>query len=162
MSVDGVPLVDTRAAFAAAVKWGFETAVAQGARRIVCCDGDFAAWPLADEPLLQALSGWLRLPQRRLVLLARSYDDVPRRFPRFVAWRRDWAHAIETWQAPEELAADLPALLVAEGVGVHLIDAAHWRGRASLDVRQARLWTEQLDVVLQRSERAFAANTLGL
>jgi hypothetical protein len=43
-----------------------------------------------------------------------------------------------------------------------LIDSEHWRGRAALDVRTRVLWAEKIDVVLQRSELAFAVNTLGL
>jgi len=97
------------------------------------------------------------------VLLAAGYDAVPRRCPRFNAWRGNWMHAIDAWQAPQDLAGDLPTLLVSDGaVSVHLVDALHWRGRAQSDERSARLWCEQSDVVLQRSERAFATRTLGL
>lgn len=158
-----VPDIDSRSAFEAALRWGIDTAAAQGARRIVCVDADFADWALDDRGLLDALTRWLRQPQRRLVLLARSFEAVPRRWPRFTRWRRDWAHTIEAWQPPEELASGLPTLLAADsGVCVHLADALHWRGRASLDSPRARLWCEQIDAVLQRSELAFAVNTLGL
>jgi hypothetical protein len=158
-----IPVLNSRAGFIAALKWGFGAAFEQGARRIVCCDATFAEWPLDDASLLQGLTTWLKRPQRRLVLLARSYDEVPRRCPRFTAWRSDWAHAMEAWVAPEEMAADLPTLLVSDGaVSVHLIDAVHWRGRAERDERRARHWCEELDVVLQRSERGFGVNTLGL
>jgi hypothetical protein len=157
------PAIDSRAGFQAALRWGFEQALAASARRIVCSDTDFAEWPLDDAALLQSLGAWLRLPQRRLVLLAHSYDEVPRRWPRFTAWRADWAHALDTWLAPQDPALALPTLLVADAtVSVHLIDAAHWRGRASLDQRRAHQWCEELDVVLQRSERGFPVNTLGL
>ncbi|HZF81685.1 MAG TPA: hypothetical protein VEZ89_18050, partial [Rubrivivax sp.] len=67
------PTIDSRAAFLAAVQWGFRSAVAQRARRIVCVDADFALWPLDDPSLLQTLTEWLRTPQRRLMLLARTY-----------------------------------------------------------------------------------------
>jgi hypothetical protein len=158
-----IPAIDSRAGFIAALHWGFGAAFEQGARRIVCCDTAFAEWPLDDAGLLQRLTAWLKRPQRRLVLLARGYDELPRRCPRFTAWRNDWAHAIEAWVAPEEMAADLPTVLVSDGaVSVHLIDALHWRGRAELDQRRARQWCEELDVVLQRSERGFGVNTLGL
>lgn len=163
MNDQAVPLIDSRSSYFDALRWGFATASSQDARRIVCADGDFADWPLDDTALLDGLAAWLRRPQRRLVLLARSYDEVPRRFPRFVQWRRLWLHAIDCWQAPDELASDLPRVLADDtSVSVHLIDAVHWRGRASLERRRARLWCEEIDVVLQRSERAFAANTLGL
>lgn len=154
---------DTRAGFIAALHWGFDAAMAQGARRIVCCDPDFAEWPLDDEALLQGLVAWLRQPQRRLVLLAAGFDALPRRCPRFTRWRRDWVHAIEAWQPPPELAPALPAVLVADRlVSVHLADALQWRGQASAQAQRARLWSERIDAVLQRSESAFALRTLGL
>ena len=167
-AADGaVPHIDSRAGFVAALRWGFGTAFAHGARRIVCADRDWANWPLwNDAGLLQALAAWLRLPQRRLVLLARHFDTMERRCPRFNTWRADWMHAIEAWQPPQELLPELPAVLVSEGgdraVSVQLIDAQHWRGRAEADPRHARLWCEELDVVLQRSERTWAVRPLGL
>src|SRR5688572_24013170 len=78
-----LPTIDSRGSFIAALKWGFRTAMAQRARRIVCVDGELVLWPLDDEELLRSLTTWLRLPQRRLVLLARSYDELPRSCPRF-------------------------------------------------------------------------------
>ena len=73
------PAIDSRSAFRAALQWGFHSAFAEGARRIVCCDDSFAEWPLDDPLFQQGLTSWLQRPLRRLVLLARHYDDVPRR-----------------------------------------------------------------------------------
>jgi hypothetical protein len=157
------PKIDSRSGFVAAVHWGFDTAIAAGARRIVIVDRDFAEWPLDDPVLHERLTAWLRLPKRRLVLLAHDFDAVPRRHPRFVRWRADWVHAIDAFSPPAEDPVELPTLLVDDGaISVQLIDAVHWRGRAEHDPRQAQLWRESLDAVLQRSEPAFAANRLGL
>ncbi len=157
------PAIDSRSGWQAALRSGFATAMAQGARRIVAVDPDFADWPLDDSTLLQGLTDWLRLPQRRLVLLGANFDALPRRCPRFNVWRTPWAHAIEGWQVPEDLARDLPTVLCSDGeVSVQLFDALHWRGRAVLDGRRARQWCEEIDVLLQRSERALAVRTLGL
>ena len=157
------PAIASLADFEAAVAWGFTAAFDEGARRIFCSDVDFALWPLDDEALLQSLAHWLRQPQRRLDFLARDFDEVPRRFACFMRWRRDWTHAISYWQAPAELAGQLPKVLVSDGqVSVQLLDTQHWRGRAQLDSRAAHLHREQIDVVLQRSELSFAVNTLGL
>ena len=157
------PVIDTRAGWQDALRWGFSAAIDRDARRITCVDANFQTWPLDEPALLQRLTDWLRLPQRQLVLLARHYDEVPRRFPRFTVWRRDFAHAIAAWQAPEELGPDLPALLLDDGpVAVNLIDDTHWRGRATLDPRLAILWRERVDVVLQRSAPGFTVGTLGL
>jgi hypothetical protein len=132
-------------------------------RRITWVDSSFASWPLDDPALLGPLIPWLRLPLRRLVLLAASYDGVPREHPRFNTWRRPWVHAIDAWQAPPEMAADLPSLLLDDGTVVQLIDAEHWRGRAQVNLRVRPMWLQQqIDVVLQRAEPAFPVNTLGL
>jgi hypothetical protein len=158
-----VPKIDSLPAFTAALRWGFEVAMASDARRIVCADLDFAEWPLDDEALLQGLTPWLRRPQRRLVLLASDYAPLSRRRPRFVRWRRDWTHAIEAWQPPAELQSAVPTLLACDrGVSVHLVDAQQGRGSASLDASRAHLWCKRIDALLQRSESAFAASTLGL
>ena len=157
------PVIDSRASYAAAVAWGFETAIEMGARRIVCADSDFAVWPWDDAATLQRLTAWLRLPQRSLVLLARNFEALPRRHPRFNAWRRDWVHAVGGWQVPADWPHEIPTLLVADrAVSVHLIDSVHWRGRAQADERAAHQWREGIDAVLQRSEPAFALTTLGL
>ena len=80
----------------------------------------------------------MSLSRRQWLLLAANYDEVPRRQPRFTAWRRDWVHAMQTWQAPPELAADLPSVLLDDrGLSVVLLDAAKGRGRASLELRTA-------------------------
>ena len=158
-----LPRIDSREAFVAAVRWGFERAAADGARTITCVDTNFASWPLDDPLLLQGLTAWLRQPMRQLVLLAARYDEVPRRQPRFTAWRRDWAHAVQALQPPQELADNLPTLLLDDRkLSVHLIDPVHWRGRAALDGRARLLWQEKVDVILQRSEPGFAVTTLGL
>lgn len=157
------PTIDSRPSWLAALHWGVQTATARGARSITCVDADFAQWPLDDPSLLQALTPWLRLPQRRLVLLAAAFAAMPSRHPRFVRWRRDWSHAIDTLQAPEELARGLPcALLDDRDLNVQLLDSVHWKGWAALDARAAHLLREQIDVVLQRSELGFPATTLGL
>src|SRR5690606_12488829 len=82
------PAIHNPASWQAALSWGVATAAAREARRITWVDSDFATWPLDDAALLEALTAWLRLPQRRLVVLAHAYDDMPRRFARFTTWRR--------------------------------------------------------------------------
>lgn len=157
------PRIDSRAGFSAAVRWGLERAHARAARRIVCVDPDFDDWPLDDPALIETLARFVSLPQRQLVLLATRFDQVPRRHPRFVQWRRHWSHAVVAFSPTEELDAALPTLLLDDGpLVVRLIDRNHWRGRASEDAREARLLRDEIDVVLQRSGPAFAVTELGL
>jgi hypothetical protein len=157
------PVIDTRESFADALRWGFDHALAQSARSLIWVDPSFEHWPVDDVQVLQTLTLWARLPGRQLTLLAARFDEVPRRQPRFTAWRKDWAHSVRALQAPPEMAADLPTLLLDDRqLCVHLIDPVKWRGRAALDPRARLLWQEKVDVVLQRSEPAFAATTLGL
>jgi hypothetical protein len=157
------PPITSRAEFGAAVLWALQTSVAAGARRVVWVDPDFANWPLDDPLLHDMLTAWLRLPGRRLVLLAADYASVPRQHPRFVAWRRWWPHAIDAWTPADGSNTGLPTLALDDGaVSVQLINAQRWRGRASVDPRSARLWRDQIDAVLQRCESAFPIHTLGI
>jgi hypothetical protein len=158
------PPITSRAEFAAALRWALDRALADGARTLLAADPDFdELWPWDDEPLRQALAGWLRLPQRRLVLLAAHYDAFPRRHPRFTAWRRDWAHAIDARIVPEELADRVPTLWHDDQrTSVHLREREPCSGRASIERRTRLLWQERSDALLQRSSPGFAVTTLGL
>jgi hypothetical protein len=129
----------------------------------VFVDTDFADWPLDDAELLAALGGWLLRPGRQLVLLADRFDALPRSRPRFVAWRRDWVHAIEVCTPAEPGTVALPTLLLDDDlVCVRLIDKRQWRGRVTVEAREARLAREHIDAILQRSVPAFPATTVGL
>ena len=68
---------DNAAGFQQAVLKAVDAALARGTRSLLCVDRDFAGWPLDDPTLLDALSGWLRRPGRRLILLA---DQAQRRY----------------------------------------------------------------------------------
>jgi hypothetical protein len=157
------PPITSKAEFGAAVLWALQASVAANARRVVWVDPDFADWPLDVPALHDTLSAWLRLPGRRLVLLASDYGGVPRLHPRFVAWRRLWSHAVEAWTPADGAAVELPTLVLDDGaISVQVIDTQRWRGRAEVDPRAARLWRDEIDAVLQRSESAFPVSTLGL
>jgi hypothetical protein len=159
-----LPVIAGPEDFAPAVGWAIRTAIAEGARTITAVDIAFGEnWPWDDAALRSALAGWLRLPQRRLVLLAANYDEVPRLHPQFVQWRRDWAHAISPFVAPEELAHTLPtAVFDDRRVSVARLDAVQGRGRASLELRTRLVWHEKVDALLQRSSPGFPVTTLGL
>lgn len=154
--------IDSQAAWSAAVLWTLQAASARQARRLWLVDPDFAEWPLGDVAVLDALQAFVRQPQRQLLLLAQRYDEFPRRHPRFVAWRRDWAHTVQAW-APPEAGPALPSLAVDDGpVCLQRLALTPVRARAVLNAAEARRCREQLDAVLQQSSPAFPVQTLGL
>jgi hypothetical protein len=136
-------------------------ALEEGVRELWCADVDFAAWPLNEPALIDALVRWAR-PQRRLHLVAQHYDEMPRRHPRFVRWRRDFSHVVDAWCADELDASLHPCLLVAGERSIELLDPGHWRARLSQAAADAQRARERLDAILQRSTPGFAATTLGL
>ncbi len=155
--------IESRADFVAAVHDTVSLALAGATRRMVWLDADFAEWPLNEPALLQALTNWVRLPQRQLVLLAADYDDLRRRHARFTAWVRLWSHVVTSFSPSWDEVAELPCVLLAEGAGlVHLLDPVQWRGWATADVFQQHEWRERIDAFLQRSTPAFPVTTLGL
>ena len=96
-------------------------------------------------------------------MLAYGFDGVQRGNARFVAWRRSWAHAIETWTPPPDSDARLPTLLIDDDrLCLQVFDTTHWRGRLQLDDRVVRQWRDETDALLQRCEAAFPVHHLGL
>jgi hypothetical protein len=157
------PAVHSRASFGQALQWAATSANTLGARQMSWCDADFAEWPLDDRSLLEQLTTWLQLPQRRLVLLAHGYDTMARTHPRFVEWRRHWGHAVEPHALAEDEGLVLPTtVLVDRELSVEVMDRLHWRGRASRDTRQAQLLLGQFDALVQRSSPDFPVTRLGL
>ncbi|MCK7498954.1 MAG: hypothetical protein MZW92_56840 [Comamonadaceae bacterium] len=114
------------------------------------------------------LTAWLRLPQRRLVLLApalRRRAAPPSALHRLAA--RLWPHAVEAWQAGRaNWRPTCRALLLDDGRAQRAAASttSHWRGRAGRRRRgrHALCATSALMRILQRSTPAFAVDTLGL
>jgi hypothetical protein len=153
--------IHTPAEFTAAVRACLLDALHGGVNEIVCCDRDFADWPLNEPVLIEALTAWAR-PPRRLLLLANDYEPLRRRCPRFVQWRTTWAHCVEA-RAPEDGdQPPLPTILLAGRCSVELLDREHVRGRCSDDPFDARDARERLDAISQRSIPGFATTVLGL
>jgi hypothetical protein len=154
-------LIDGRAAFTAAVLNAFVQAQRARVREVCLVDPDFESWPLNDAAVLSALAAWARAPMRRLLIVATSYEDMPRRFARFTTWRGDWAHVVEAHLTEVE-PSQVPTLLLAGEASLLLADRLRWRGHLLDSDKAVAEWREVLDVLLQRSEPGFAANTLGL
>jgi len=80
-------LIATRLEFQEALRAAFIECARIGSREIWMCDEDFADWPLNDGALIDALTQWA-MPHRKLTVLARDYDEMLRKHPRWVEWRR--------------------------------------------------------------------------
>lgn len=155
--------ITTRAEFADALGCVLDEASADGTRELWLVDPDFDAWPLDNPNILDCLTRWARLPRRRAMLLAQSFESVPLRQPRFTQWRRTWSHAIECRVLEEIDTSEVPTLLLAGGgLGLQLLDRTHCRGRWFRDDTTWRTWREVIDALLQRSQSSFGATTLGL
>jgi len=142
-------------------------AAEQGCRELHAWDASFVDWPLSEQGALEALAGWAR-HGRQLHLLALQYDDVVRRHPRFVRWRRDYAHCVTARAVEPELRLEAApeSLLLAVGPGssvtLRLFDRHLWRGEVSVDAAQRLRGLEWFDALAQRSGDSFAPTTLGL
>jgi hypothetical protein len=158
---DARALIDGRSAFNDTVREALSRALDTRERELAFCDVDFEPWPLDDPQVLGALSAWARLPQRRLVMVASTFDALPRRFARFTEWRATWAHVVQAYVTDVE-PSQIPTLLLAGSVSLTLSDRLRWRGHRLDGDQEVADWREVLDVLLQRSEPGFGANTLGL
>jgi len=155
-------LITTRAEFHAALRAAFAEAATAGSRELWLADNDFADWPLGERDVIESLSQWVA-SSRKLTLLAHDFDEVARRHPRWVTWRRQWSHVVSCRSNAELEAGEMPTLLIAAGtVTVRLSDPVHHRGRVAHDRAEELRCKELFDAVSQRSEEAFPATSTGL
>lgn len=151
-----------RGEFHAAVRGALAEAAVAGWRELWLCDPDFANWPLGEPGVIDSLTRWAD-GQRKLTLLALHYDEVSRRHPRWVQWRRRWAHGVQCRALPDLRAEDVPVLLHARGaLTLQLFDPLRYRGSLSSLAADDLRARERIDAILQRSVDAFPATTLGL
>ncbi len=162
MTAETIVPIASRAEFVDAIRASLALAAHEGAREIQLVDADFVDWPLNERAVLDSLAAWVD-SRRSLLVFAHSFDELARRHPRFVDWRRQWAHAVRCRNDPELEAAQLPTLLLVPGITcLRLVDRVHHRGTVSsraVDVAECR---ELVDALLQRSVEAFPVTTLGL
>jgi hypothetical protein len=155
-------LITTRSGFHDALRGAFAEVAGAACREIWLCDEDFADWPLGERAIVEQLTQWAA-SSRRLTLLARSFDEVARRHPRWVAWRRDWSHIVSCRTNTELAVGEFPTIFWGFGtLSVRLSDVVHHRGRISHAKAEELRCKEQIDAVSQRSEEAFPATTTGL
>ena len=155
-------LIASRHDFQDALRIAFAQAADVGCHELWLCDPDFADWPLGEAGVVEQLRRWAG-SQRRLTLLASHFDEVARRHPRWVEWRRAWSHLVHCRTNTVIEAAAVPTLLLAPGlVSVRLSDTLHYRGRISTEAIHDVQCREMIDAVLQRSQESFPVTVTGL
>ena len=155
-------LITTRLEFHDALREAFTDIADTGCREVFACDADFADWPLDAPWVLEPLTRWA-LPHRKLTIIAREFDEFPRRHPRFTEWRRSWSHVVDCRLLDEADAVQPPVLLLAQSlVIVRLVDPLRPRGSLSREAGDLLRNRELVDAVSQRSGEGFPATILGL
>jgi len=162
MSTTEHRLITTPAEFTEALREAFAEVAAVGCRELWLCDDDFAAWPLDEPAVIAHLTQWA-MAHRRLTLIARTFDEFPRRHARWVEWRRVWSHVVSCRAVEDVQPGEVPSLLVAPGVVmVRLADSQLARGVISRHATDLVIGRETADVFFQRSHDSFPPTLLGL
>ena len=162
MNEDRLSQIASRNEFHEAIRSSLALAADAGSNEICLVDADFQDWPLNERSVVETLGRWAA-SRRKLVLFAHSFEELPRRAPRFTEWRRQWSHIVQCRSDPDLEAQQVPTLLLVSGeVALRLLDPVRYRGMLSgraTDQVEAR---EAIDALLQRSVEAFPPTTLGL
>lgn len=154
--------IDSRSGFQAAIREAFASLAAAACPEVVICDADFADWPLGEISVVDGLTQWAR-PHRKLTVYAQNFDEVLRRHPRWLTWRRQFAHAVECRVVELLEHSRMPVLFTASGgLTLRMFDAARYRGNFSSNRGESVLAREMIDVISQRSADGLSATTLGL
>jgi hypothetical protein len=150
-----------RHAFQQLVRDALACAAREGWRELILSDADFADWPLGERAVSESLQAW-SASGRRMILLARQYDDVVRQHARFVSWRRQWSHIVEARGCASADALEIPSAIWSPAWALQRLDPVHCNGYAGHEPQRRLLLRELLDEWLQKSSPAFPASTLGL
>jgi peptidyl-tRNA hydrolase len=150
-----------REAFAERVRAALAAAAQEGWQELVMSDANFEDWPLGERALAESLQQWAQ-GGRRLILLARHYDEVLRRHARFVSWRRTWDHLVQARACRTIEAADFPSLIWSPSWAMQRLDLQRCTGIGSRDPERRVQVRERFDEVFRRSSPGFPASTLGL
>jgi hypothetical protein len=148
--------------FQAAVAATIERAAIEGSLEMTWCDSNFAQWPLADPLLLANLARWSS-PRRKLLMLAHDFEELPRRFPAFVKWRRQWSHIVDCRVPDDVVTSAAKTMLWVPGLEcLKLADVDRLAGIVSSLPEDMNRVRESIEAVSQRSQPGFPATVLGL
>jgi hypothetical protein len=150
-----------RTEFGDLVRNAFRAAAIQGWREIIICDAGFDDWPLGERAVADALGDWSRTG-RKLTMIAKNYDAVIRRHPRFVTWRRTWSHIVECRAISSGQSEHLPSAMWSPVWVFERIDVERSGGYCSREAPRRVALRECLNERLLKSVASFPATTLGL
>ena len=150
-----------RTEFGDLIRRAFRAAANQGWREIIICDADFADWPLGERAVTSALGDWSRTG-RKLIMIARSFDAVTRRHPRFVTWRQTWSHIVECRGSASGPSETLPSAMWTPDWVFERLDLERSAGYSGREATRRLALRESLNERLLKSAPAFPATTLGL
>jgi hypothetical protein len=132
-----------------------------GWNAMVWSDATFEDWPLREREVVEALDDWAQRG-RKLTLLARRFDALPRLHPRFVTWRVRWDHILECRICRDVDDSEMPSALWSPVWAMHRLDPARCTGVAGYEPRRRLLLQEELEERQRQSGPGFPASTLGL
>jgi hypothetical protein len=150
-----------REEFRQLVRDALACAAREGWREIILSDAGFDDWPLGELAVAESLQSWAK-SGRKMLLLARRYDGVVRRHPRFVQWRAKWSHIITATAVPSADPLELPSAVWSPGWVLDRRDVERCNGYCGSEPERRVLLRERLNEWLLKSTPSFAANTLGL
>ncbi len=151
-----------REAFQQLVRDALARAATEGWREIILSDADFHDWPLGERAVVESLQAWAG-KGRRMMLLACNYDEIVRRHPRFVQWRRTWDHVLSCHRSPAADRLDLPSALWSPSWVLQRLDPERCNGVTGTEPERRVLLRETLNEWLHnKSAPGFPASTLGL
>ena len=137
------------------------TAALEGWQHITLCDASFEDWPLGERVVIDSLNTWSKAG-RSMTLLAKRYDTIIAKHPRFVTWRGRWSHIIEARGVSSADAQDFPSAIYSPGWVMQRLDLVRGTGICSTDPQRRLVLRELLGEWQGKSSPAFAATTLGL
>jgi hypothetical protein len=147
--------------FAQLVRDAFACAARDGWQEMVWSDANFEDWPLRERVVVETLNAWAHAG-RKLTLLARRFDALPRQHPRFVTWRVTWDHLIECRVCKSVDESEFPSALWSPHWMMRRLDLERSTGVASYEARRRVLLREELNECIKQSSPGFPATTLGL
>jgi hypothetical protein len=150
-----------RSEFGDLVRNAFRAAALQGWREIIICDASFDDWPLGERAVTDALGAWSRTG-RKLTMIAKNYDAVVRRHPRFVTWRRTWSHIVDCRAIASGQSEHLPSAMWSPVWVFERIDVERSVGYCGREAPRRVALRESLNERLLKSAASFPATTLGL